>query len=136
MNFWRKKAAFGNLLSTLVAIIFLMVAMFVAVSIIADMNLAITKLRIERKYMLTMETNGYLTLDNMAGMTSELTALGVDNISFEGTTLSKAGYGNPVYLVVTGSINLQNIRGIAGWTLIKGSEASAFKINQMSTAKY
>ena len=72
----------------------------------------------------------------MNELINELTALGVTDISLSGTTMSPAGYGNAIYLVVTGHISVPGKTGLDGWRWIKRNEAVDFRINQKSIAKY
>lgn len=62
-----------------------------------------------RKYMLRMETDGYLTTQNKNDMTDELEDLGVININFNGTTLTEVPYGTKITLQVSGIARLTGI---------------------------
>lgn len=87
--------------------------------------------------MLQMEAEGYLSLSARDALTQQLTDMGVEQISFAGTTLSPAGYGNIVTLSVTGRIRMTNIVGMKNlFEFIRGDDTSDFKIYQKSTAKY
>lgn len=54
--------------------------------------------------MLSMEVEGYLTPADRSSLTRQLGQIGIRNVSFEGTTLNKTRYGEPVTLVVKGKI--------------------------------
>ena len=56
--------------------------------------------QIARKYMLTMETMGYLDPPNQTTLVQELSDLQVTDIDLTGSTMSDAGYGNAVYLQI------------------------------------
>ena len=130
-----KKKGLGNMLSCMVGMLFLFIVVFLGMDIYGRLNLAISKLRIERKYMLIMETDGCLTQDRQEQLTEELKQLGVSGISYTGTTLTPADYGCEVVLSVRGTIFTEGITGLSeGFQFIRGGY-SEFKIYQMSTAK-
>lgn len=132
-----KKKGVGYFVSCMVALVLLMAMMIFSVTTYANLNLAIKKSRIERSFMLQMEAEGYLSLSARDALTQQLTDMGVEQISFAGTTLSPAGYGNIVTLSVTGRIRMTNIVGMKNlFEFIRGDDTSDFKIYQKSTAKY
>lgn len=55
--------------------------------------------RVQRKYLLAMEREGYLSDVNRANLTAELTNMGCSNISITGS-LVPVGYGNTIVLKV------------------------------------
>lgn len=123
------------MLSCMVGMLFLFIVVFLGIDIYGRLNLAISKLRIERTYMLLMETEGYLTPDRQEQLTGELKELGVSGISYTGTTLTPADYGREVVLSVTGTIHTDGVTGISEhFQFIRGGY-SEFRIYQKSTAK-
>lgn len=60
--------------------------------------------QLTRKYVLRMETVGYLTYADRAALLNSLTNLGCSNITLTGTTLSKVGYGQEITLSVKGKV--------------------------------
>lgn len=76
--------------------------------------------QIARKYILRMETVGMLTESDRLLLSKELEAAGASDISLEGTTLERVGYGEEVVLKIRGKM-----RGIY-----------VFDEKRMSTAKY
>jgi hypothetical protein len=136
-HFRIKKEGVGNLVTCMIAIVILMAVMGYSVVTYTNLNLAIKKGRIERSVLLQMETEGYLSAAARDELTRQLTDLGVEGISFAGTTMTPAGYGNTVILSVTGTIRMKNIIGLKNLSeFLRGSDANEFKIYQMSTAKY
>lgn len=130
-----RKRGVGNMLSCMVGMLLLFMVIYLGMDIYGRMNLAIKKSRIERTYMLYMETYGYLTPDKQAVLTEELMDIGVVNISYAGTTLTKTGYGQEVILSVTGTIRTNAVGKIAqGLSFIREGDVN-FKIYQKSTAK-
>mgnify|MGYP000495493917 FL=1 len=136
-HFRIKKEGVGNLVTCMIAIVILMAVMGYSVVTYTNLSLAIKKGRIERSVLLQMETEGYLSAAARDELTRQLTDLGVEGISFAGTTMTPAGYGNTVILSVTGTIRTKNIIGLKNLSeFLRGSDTNEFKIYQMSTAKY
>ncbi len=62
-----------------------------------------------RACMLRMETDGYLTEANKNQLVSDLEALDVSGIDLSGTTVTDAGYGNQISLVIHGVVTLTDL---------------------------
>lgn len=60
--------------------------------------------QLARKYILRMETVGYLQPEDEVALCGELETLGVTEISLEGTTLYAAAYGSPITLHIRGKL--------------------------------
>ena len=60
--------------------------------------------QIARAYLLEMETLGYLPNDEKLQLQNSLEECGLMDISFAGTTLSAAEYGDMIRLVVSGTM--------------------------------
>ena len=132
-----KKSAVGNFISCMISIIILMMLMVFSISTYFNLDLAIRKGRIERSFLLQMEAEGYLSPSAQDALTRQLSDLGVEQLSYAGTTLSPAGYGNVVVLSVTGRIKFNNIIGMKNlFEFLRGEDTVDFKIYQKSTAKY
>jgi hypothetical protein len=58
--------------------------------------------QVSRQYILKMETYGYLTEGDRAGLVDSLTETGLRNISLAGTDMSEVGYGNEIRLYISG----------------------------------
>ena len=65
------------MLSCMLGILLLFMVVYLGLDMYARMNLAIKKSRIERKYILYMETYGYLTAEKQSGLTKELSDMGL-----------------------------------------------------------
>ena len=91
--------------------------------------------QVARKYMLRMETDGYLTEDNRAAMVTEFQELGVEGVTLTGTDLTDVGYGNEVCLNVKGTLVVRSIafRGFSKSMLKK--EKIPWSIRKVSVAK-
>ena len=68
---------------------------------------------ISRRYIIKMETTGYLTPADADNLVTELESLGIYDIDLTGTTLTPVSYGHQVDLVIKGKINF-TILGING----------------------
>ena len=62
--------------------------------------------QIARAYLLEMETLGYLPNDQKFQLQEMLEACGLTDISFGGTTLSEAEYGDIIYLMISGTLEV------------------------------
>lgn len=133
--FGKKQSGIGNMLSCMIGILLLFIVVYLGIDMYARMNLAIKKSRIERTYILYMETYGYLTPQKKDSLTRELSDMGVVNISYAGTTMTPAYYGQEICLSVSGEIKLNAVYGITQqFSFIRGG-GEDFRIYQKSTAK-
>ena len=60
--------------------------------------------QLARKYILQMETKGYLTAENSEALKTELEAVGATEISLNGTTVNPVGYGENIILQMEGRL--------------------------------
>ena len=131
----KKKSGLGNMLSCMLGMLFLVMVMYLGLDMYARVNMAINKSRIERTYILYMETYGYLTPEKRDRLTKELSDMGVSNISYAGTTMSMAGYGQEIVLSVTGILRMNSVAEVGqNFVFVRGGEEN-FRIYQKSTAK-
>lgn len=132
-----KKPGIGNFISCTITILIIMAVMMFSIITYSNLNLAIRKGRIERSFVMQMEAEGYLSPSARDALTRQLTDMGVEQISYAGTTMSPVGYGNIVVLSVTGRIKVTNIVGMKNlFEFIRGDDTNEFRIYQKSTAKY
>ncbi len=133
----KKKNAIGSFVDCIITILILMAVIVYSIKMYSNLDLAIEKKRIERSFIMQMEAEGYLSLSAKDSLTQQLNDIGVEQISFQGTTMSPAGYGNIVVLSVTGRIKVDNIVGMRNlYEFIRGDSTNEFRIYQTSTAKY
>lgn len=131
-----KKKAVGNMITCLVCLFLMFIMLYLMLYVGGLLRLSVEKSRIERQFMLQMETDGYLSPSVRDKLTEELAKIGVSDISLDGTTLTQAGYGNDVILSVTGRLNVAIITGISkNMAWIYGGSSIDFRIYQISTAK-
>lgn len=104
-----KEAGFSNLVSGM----FTLIISIMAITLICLYNISATGIlnsksdvnMIMRKYIIRMESEGYLTPEDESGMIEELKACGMTNIDISGTTRNEVEYGETVYLYVKGDIS-------------------------------
>lgn len=90
--------------------------------------------QVAREYLLIMETEGYLTAADKANLIDELEECGLYNISLSGTTMSEVGYGERIYLKISGTYD-NNILRFAGGISKVTESPTAVTIQRQSTAK-
>ena len=87
-----------------------------------------------RETLLIMETDGYLKPADKAVLLSELRECGLYNISIAGTTEHQVGYGDRIYLRISGTYD-DNILAFAGGISKVARHPTAISIKRQSTAK-
>lgn len=60
--------------------------------------------QLARKYILRMETVGYLTAQDRTALYQELDSAGVTEVNLGETTLHQVPYGNPITLRISGKL--------------------------------
>ena len=66
-----------------------------------------------RKYIIRMETTGYLADDDKKSMLEELNEIGVTGVDFSGTTMHEVEYGNIIDLHITGKLKVKTYNFLA-----------------------
>jgi hypothetical protein len=119
--FMRKNAGnVGQLMSTglcMLALTVITMAYFNCIELVQQKTQAG---QLARKYILKMETVGYLTEEEQTSLVVELEALGITEINLENSTTAPEGYGQPIELDIRGKLNGEY----------------AFREHRVSTAKY
>lgn len=91
--------------------------------------------QLAREYILRMETEGYLSLSEAYSFVSDLNSLGFEEISLSGTTMSDAGYGNQITLMVSAVLKTDEIRVTDLLDINKTSKERRLRICKRSIAK-
>ena len=116
-----------------------LLAMVLVVMVYLNLSeLMLTKLEVSqvtRKYILRMETKGYLDEGDKSALLSELASLGMREIELGGSTLSPVGYGENICLSVKGMVTGRVLNSEDSW--LNGFVQREFMVeeNRMSTAK-
>lgn len=90
--------------------------------------------QIARKYILKIESNGYLTPENTIKLKNELTNQGFSNIDLTGTTMAEVKNGDDVFLFISYDQPIRNI-AIENYSIKFVNEAHRVQISRSSTAK-
>lgn len=88
-----------------------------------------------REYLLLMEAEGYLSIDNKEQLEKELNDIGVVITSWGDTTFSNAGYGNEIVLEINGTANSRLVIVNSWNSLSKDTDELKISLRKTSTAK-
>ncbi len=92
--------------------------------------------QLSRQYILKMETVGYLDEQSRQELVNRLTALGMQGIDINGTTLQPVHYGDTIVLKIKGTIGARTIDTEGGvWNEGFLSRRYEVEENRVSTAK-
>lgn len=91
--------------------------------------------QVARKYILRMETMGYLDDTGRLNLVHDLQEIGVTDIDLSGTTISDAGYGNSIYLVIQGKLDGKQANISDIFNVIFEDKTVDIYEKRMSTAK-
>ena len=135
---WRKyhKGSVADVMSVGICVIAMTVLMLAYTGSIQLLNSKSQIDQIARKYILRMETVGYLTGTDRLEMTQELTALGATELDYTGSTLNRVAYGSTISLVIRGKIPGRSV--VTGSSLFDTTQKIAlyeFEEQRISTAK-
>lgn len=134
-----KRKSRGNILDFVSIMITILAMSIMVMAYLECTNLLMKKMeigQISRKYILKMETDGYLTEQLKGEMLQELTAAGLRGIDLSGTTLHPVAYGDAVFLKIKGSV-AGRILGEDDEIWNRGFKEGLFTVEEerMSTAK-
>lgn len=115
----KQKGNMGDLLFSGICILAMTVVMLSYLENVALIHQKEEVGQLARKYILRMETVGYLTTSDKTALCQELETMGVTGINLEGTTVNAVSYGAPIVLYIDG--------------MLEGKYA--FKEKRVSTAK-
>lgn len=91
--------------------------------------------QVSRKYILKMETEGYLTPHNQNELLLELKELGLKNVELTGTTLLPVAYGDTIILRIKGNIQKNMLKQEEVWNGATDVRLLEVEEKRMSTAK-
>ena len=100
----KSRGTIGDIMLTGVCILAMLVMMVSCFESVELLNQKAAVGQLARKYILQMETQGFLSGEARAALSVELAALGVTEINYEGTTCNTVSYGEPVALVIKGKL--------------------------------
>lgn len=102
-----KSKSKGNILDFVSIMITILAMSIMVMAYLECTNLLMKRMeigQISRKYILKMETDGYLTEPLKGELVRELSAAGLKGIDLAGTTLRPVAYGDAVFLKIKGSV--------------------------------
>ena len=100
----------GTVANIMVTGIFILAMTIVLLAFMDDMQLIQQKMEVDqiaRRYILRMETVGYLQNSDQSELIAELTEWGVTEIDLGATTVSEVGYGGRIVLEIRGKLGGQ-----------------------------
>ncbi len=100
----KEKGNIGNLLATGLCILAMTVVTMVYMEKVSLIYAKWEVVQLARKYILCMETCGYLMPEDETGLTDELEELGISDINLGGSTVRQVGYGEEIVLEIRGKI--------------------------------
>ena len=130
----KKASVIENVLVCLIMIVMTCAFLVIVFGAFSSINDKWTMRQAARETLLIMETEGYLKPADKQNLLNELSDCGLYNISLSGTTESEVGYGNRIYLNITGTYD-DNILAFAGGISKVAKHPTTVTIKRQSTAK-
>lgn len=100
----REKGSVADIMATGICILAMTVVMLSYMKSVSMIEQKTAVGQIARKYILRMETVGYLTERDRVQMCQELDDMGATEIILDGTTLRQVAYGAPILLQINGKL--------------------------------
>ena len=136
MKLKKKKGSIGKMGITMISIVSIFIGLIISLNGNADSKRKDDIDMLVRDYILEMETKGYLTIESQDELTNELERIGLSEISLAGTTTTQVGYGEDIYLNVTGNLKITeyDIRDL--FNISSKKKSVQIRVNKKSTAKH
>ena len=131
----KRKGSIVDILPSMIMVIAAVMLIMVFFDLYQILSLNEDVKQIARKYMLTMETMGYLDPANQTTLVQELSDLQVTDIDLTGSTMSDAEYGNAVYLQISRKLPQLNMDGYDMLQFVFQDKSIPIRVRRMSTAK-
>lgn len=128
------KGTIDQFIIPLVGILAIFILCIATLNYINSTNKYITANQIARKYILKIETYGYLDNNNVNKLKNELSLQGFTNIDLSGTTLVPVGNGEDVYLNIRYDQKIKTVK-IDGYNVSFQDEVKRISLTRSSTAK-
>ncbi len=134
-----KKKSQGNIMDLVTIGILILAVSIVMMTYLETTELMMKKLeisQISRKYILKMETEGYLSPSNKDSMLIELHDAGMRNVDITGTTMQPVTYGDTIMLQIKGALDMSLINNTEEiWDVGFQTRQIPLEEARMSTAK-
>lgn len=124
-----------NLFPPLLTIVALAVMLVFFTGWMANLSARDHVYQLSRRYILQMETEGYLDSTLESSLRADLADAGMSNISLSGTTTSEVEYGNVIFLKITGDLDINSYSTTGFLRLVRNDATIPLNIELASTAK-
>ena len=128
----KRKGSVVDILPSMIMVIAAVILITVFFGLYQILSLNEDVKQISRKYMLTMETMGYLDAASRTSLMQDLS-----DLQLTGSTMTDAGYGNAVYLQITCKLPIEqlNMDGNDMLRFFFEDGTIPIRVRRMSTAK-
>lgn len=124
-----------NLFPPLLTIVALAVMLVFFTGWMANLSARDHVYQLSRRYILQMETEGFLSSTLESSLRADLADAGMSNISLSGTTTSEVEYGNVIFLKITGDLDINSYSTTGFLRLVRNDATIPLNIELASTAK-
>lgn len=124
-----------NLFPPLLTIVALAVMLVFFTGWMANLSARDYVYQLSRRYILQMETEGFLSSTLESSLRADLADAGMSNISLSGTTTSEVEYGNVIFLRITGDLDINSYSTTGFLRLVRNDATIPLNIELASTAK-
>lgn len=124
-----------NLFPPLLTIVALAVMLVFFTGWMANLSARDHVYQLSRRYILQMETEGFLNSTLESSLRADLADAGMSNISLSGTTTSEVEYGNVIFLRITGDLDINSYSTTGFLRLVRNDATIPLNIELASTAK-
>ena len=124
-----------NLFPPLLTIVALAVMLVFFTGWMANLSARDYVYQLSRRYILQMETEGFLSSTLESSLRADLADAGMSNISLSGTTTSEVEYGNVIFLKITGYLDINSYSTTGFLRLVRNDATIPLNIELASTAK-
>lgn len=107
MNMNKKSGSMMKMIPVLLAMAAMTAITVMYLTYMSDYDKRESADQIAREYILRMETQGYLSEEMKNNLISDLGDIGVKSINLQGTTMSKAAYGDEIVLMINADIETE-----------------------------
>lgn len=103
----KQEGNISELLATGICVLAMTIVMLAYLDNVALIQQKTEVSQLARKYILRMETVGYLTGEDKTTLQQELMDIGVSDVDLSGSTMQEVSYGEPITLHIRGKLKEQ-----------------------------
>lgn len=136
-GFVKRKGTVADALVPILAILTVSILMASFLYMLSLISMKENVKEIARKYLLEMETKGYLPAASNLKLRQDLMEIGMTDITLDGTTDTDVGYGNEIHLYISGNLptKVLDTAGADLFSFVLQNEKYHISVHKMSTAK-